>query len=147
MGFARALPILRRYPALPIHNVKQRRALFPSRVRREGYAISFSRCALASEVCFTLQESPSKRPNKMKGAERRKARTNWPCPARATRTNVAIRPRFRRAHLSALHRGTRRAGRIRTSAQRSVPRFPRPGFAGRYPTTLSQSTALRGDRS
>jgi hypothetical protein len=37
------------------------------------------------------------------------------------------------ARLSAPHRGTRRAGRIRTSAQRSVPRFLRPGAFGRYP--------------
>ena len=54
-----------RAQVLPIHNVKQRRVLFPSRT--EGHAISFSRCGFAPEVCCTLQESPSNRPKKMKG--------------------------------------------------------------------------------
>ncbi len=121
---------------LPIHNVKQRRTLFPLvPVARDTR--SHSRDApWHPRFASRFKKARPIAPNKRRGAERRKART--PCraqrgPARATRTNVATRPRFGRARLSALHRGTRRAGRIRTSAQRSVPRFLRPGAFGRYP--------------
>ncbi len=53
-------------------------------------------------------------------------------PARAARTNVATRPRFGRARLSALHRGARRAGRIQHRLSLS-PALPKTRRIGRYP--------------
>ena len=101
-------------------------------------------------LLHALRKPVQRAPNKRRGAKRRKARTYWPCPAgpgaRHT-ANVAIRPRFGRARLSALHRGTRQlacAGRLSSSpaswdaGRRALPAlaYPSPGTAPPAPAVV-----------
>ena len=129
--------------------------LLPARGENaERKAFPFSRCVFASEVCCTLQESPSNTPQITKGGGAPKGAYAF-CrarrgPARATRTNVATRPRFgpRSPFGGSQHRrhSPRRTHPDIGSAP--VPRLPETRPCGALPRiTLSQSTALRGDRS
>src|SRR5580692_8727300 len=73
---------------------------------------------------------------KMRGGGAPTGATIWPCSAEhgsapySPPLPLARALRTERARLSALHRGTRH-----TSWLSPRPRFPRPGFGGRYPPT------------